>query len=181
MRQSFLTIILVLAISLTISVALFPGVGDQPFGGEKDVQFAEAAWEAIQGYEDWIIKSDFYPGTSPHGKFLRTYFNVVKINDKSYHVVIKDNYGGKGATLETVSKSPKNYLVAVTVEVQREEGYDPQDGNLFWAKYLPDGSLDKNEKGLKMAGRVAKGLDSGCISCHSQAQGNDFFYTNDKE
>lgn len=182
MKRSFLTIlILIVAISLTVSMALFSSDGDKPFGGEKDVQFAKATWTAIKGYENWIIKSDFYPGNSPHGKFLRTYFSLVNIDGKSYHVVIKDNYGGEGATLETVNKSPDKYLAAVTVMVQREEGYDPEDNNWFWAKYKPDGSLDKNEKGMELAGRVAKGMNAGCIACHSAAQGKDFFFTNDKK
>ncbi len=181
MKRSFITLIFIVAISLTISVALFSDEGEKPFGGEKDIAFAEATWDAIQGYEDWIIGSDFYPGNSPHGKFLRTYFNLVKINGKSYHVVIKDNYGGEGATMETVSKSPGKYLAAVTVMVKREDGYDPDNDNWFWAKYLPDGSLDKNARGMQLAGRVAKGMNAGCIACHNAAQDNDLFFTNDKK
>jgi hypothetical protein len=179
-RSSFFVPVLVIVISLAANVVLFSGEGDKPFGGEKDIEFAKATWEAIKGHENWIIKSDFYVGNSPHGKFLRTYFSLVNIGGKTYHVVIKDNYGGEGATLETVGKRPDKYLVAVTVMVQRENGYDPEDNNWFWAKYKPDGSLDKNEKGMQLAGRVAKGMNAGCISCHSAAQGKDFFFTNDK-
>ena len=48
------------------------------------------------------------------------------------------------------------HLGAVTVMFRREAGYDAQNKNWFWAKYLPDGSLDKNPNGMQLAGRVAK-------------------------
>ena len=62
---------------------------------------------------------------------------------------------------------------------QRAEGYDPENQNWYWAKYLADGSLDRNEQGMQLAGRVAKGADQGCIACHSGAPGDDYLYTFD--
>jgi hypothetical protein len=182
MKRSLLTIIIfVLALTLTLSVALLSGEEmDKPFGGKADLEFAAATWKAIQGYSDWMIKTGYYPGTQPHGKVLRTFYSLVNINDKPYHVVIKDNYAGDDVSVDNVGQAPDKYLVAVTVMVQREEGYDPDNNNWFWAKYLPDGSLDTNAKGVKLAGRVAKGLNAGCISCHKAAKDNDYFFTNDK-
>ncbi len=43
-----------------------------------------------------------------------------------------------------------------------------------------DGTIKKNPKGMLLAGRVAKGMDKGCISCHSQAGGEDFLFSNDE-
>ena len=54
--------------------------------------------------------------------------------------------------------------------------YDPDNQNWFWAKYLPNGSLDKNPKGMQLAGRVAKGADAGCIACHAGADGGDYMF-----
>jgi hypothetical protein len=63
-----------------------------------------------------------------------------------------------------VANHPNQYLGAITVMYQRKEGYDPENNNWFWAKYKPDGSLDKNPKGMALAGRVAKGMPQGCIA-----------------
>jgi hypothetical protein len=149
-----------------------------PFGGKEDIEFANNLWKEMKDYEDWQMKSDVYPGVSPHGKFLRLYYNFVNVDGKSYHVIIKDNFGGK--KLEEVAKSPSEYLGAVTVTLQREPGYDSDNKDWFWVKYKADGTIDKNEKDMALAGRVAKGMDTGCISCHVNAKGKDYVFTNDE-
>jgi hypothetical protein len=150
-----------------------------PFGDKESVTFAEHLWDAMKGYDEWRMKSDFYPGKSPHGAVLRLYYNVVNVDGKPYHLIIKDNYGGQNATVDRVAANPDGYLAAVTVMLQREQGYDPDNNDWFWAKYKPDGSLDKNPKGMALAGRVAKGMDTGCIACHKGASGGDYLFTND--
>ncbi|MBC8233138.1 cytochrome P460 family protein [bacterium] len=176
---SLATIMLIVAALSIISRSV---VGDQemPFGGKGDVEFANMLWKTMAGYEKWQMKSDVYPGTSPHGKFLRLYYNIVNVDKKPYHVIIKDNFGGEDATLEKVSKSPKKYLAAVTVMLQREAGYDSDNNDWFWVKYKADSTIDKNPMGMALAGRVAKGMDTGCIACHKNAKDNDYFFTNDK-
>jgi hypothetical protein len=61
---------------------------------------------------------------------------------------------------------------SVTVMFEREEGYDPENDNWFWAKYGFAGSLDETPDGEQMAGRVA-----GCIGCHQEAEGGDYLFT----
>ena len=56
---------------------------------------------------------------------------------------------------------------------KREAGYDEENRDWFWAKYLPDGALDRNPAGIELAGRVAKGMDAGCIACHTALGGED--------
>lgn len=153
---------------------------DMPFGGEADVKFANQVWKAMDGYMEWPMSSDVYPGQSPHGAFLRVYYNLVNVDGKPYHVIVKDNFGGEGASRESVSKDPNKYLAAVTIMVQREPGYDKENLDWFWVKYQPDGSIEKNDKGVAMAGRVAKGMDQGCIACHAKAKHGDFVFTNDE-
>lgn len=155
-----------------------------PFGGDADVAFANNLWKAMKGYTEWPMKSEVYPGQSPHGAFLRMYYNLVNLDGKPYHVILKDNFMGKDAEgnevdLETVAKSPKKYLGAVTAMVQREDGYDSDNNNWFYVKYKSDGTIDKNPKGMLLAGRVAKGMDMGCIACHKMAEDNDYLYVND--
>ncbi len=152
---------------------------NMPFGGKDDVTFAQNVWKAMDGYQNWLLRTDIMPGRSPHGKFIRTYFSILNFDGKHYHAIVKDNYGGQDVTLDQVKKSPDDYLMSVTVMVQREAGYDPDNQNWFWVKYAKDGTIDKNGQGVAMAGRVAKGMDKGCIACHRSAQGGDYFYTND--
>ena len=57
----------------------------------------------------------------------------------------------------------------------KRPGYDPENQDWFWVKYLPDGALDKNPAGMSLAGRVAKGADQGCIACHSGEE--DYLFT----
>jgi len=64
--------------------------------------------------------------------------------------------------------------------VRVEKGYDPDDKDWFWVKYAPDGTVLTNPKGMKLAGRVAKGMDKGCIACHAGAPGGDMVFNHDK-
>ncbi|RMD48443.1 MAG: hypothetical protein D6832_03940, partial [Alphaproteobacteria bacterium] len=80
---------------------------------------------------------------------------------------------------DAVLAEPEKHLGAITVMFRREKGYDPDNQDWFWVKYRPDGSLDKNPKGMMLAGRVAKGADKGCIACHSGAGGDDYIFTTD--
>ncbi len=54
---------------------------------------------------------------------------------------------------------------SLTAMYKREAGYDPEDGDWFWAKYNPDDTVQKNPAGVALAGRVAKGAPHGCIAC----------------
>jgi len=142
------------------------------FGGKDDVAFANDIWKGMKDYDKWLMKSDVIEGHSPHGAFVRLYYNIVNANDKPYHVIVKDNYGGEGATLDTVSQSPEKYFMGATVMIQREAGYDKKNNDWFWVKYDKDGVAKMND--MAIAGKV--GL---CIDCHVKAQGNDYLFTND--
>ena len=178
MKKSAISVGIFIAL-VVIASAMLLFAQDKPFGGEKDVDFAMAMWKAMDGYEEWPMQSDFYPGQSPHGTVLRMYYNLVNVDGEPYHVIVKDNYGGEGATVESVSQSPDEYMAAVTIMVQMDEGYDSENNNWFYAKYMKDGSLDQNAQGMKMAGRVAKGMNAGCIACHAKAGNGDYLFSND--
>ncbi len=109
--------------------------------------------------------ADYYPGQSPHGAFLKMYINRTAaadpVNLPHGSVIIKENYGEDQKT-----------LMAVTV-MYRSQGYDSQNGDWYWAKYNPDGTVAMKGD-VRLAGRV-----QGCIDCHSGAQGNDFVFAND--
>jgi len=94
-------------------------------------------------------------------------------------VVVKRNYRGEGITPSDVEKNRAKYIASVTVMAKRP-GYDPADKDWFWVKYKPNGEVMANPKGMKLAGKVAKGMPIGCISCHSAAPGGDFLFIQDK-
>lgn len=154
---------------------------DAPFGGDKDVKYAGKLWKALEkaGYvgEDARMSRP-YTGQHPHGAILDTVEGKVKVRGKRLQVIVKRNYGGEGVSIANVANDPARYLAAVTVMLKRP-GYDPETKDWFWAKYLPDGSLDKNPKGMLLAGKVAKGAPKGCIACHSAAPGGDMMFLRD--
>ncbi len=148
-----------------------------PFGGEEDVAYSKALWSAITDAKlvgANAIQSRPYEGTEPHGFILETFYDKITINGHSGTVIVKRNYGPEGLTVDEVANDPAKHLAALTVMFQRESGYDDDNKNWYWAKYLADGSLDKNPKGMELAGRIAKGADAGCIACHSGADGEDY-------
>ena len=174
---------------LMLGVALVAGIGSAvisqgmpPFGSDEDAAFAAALWTAM-GEQNLTgpnqIRVAPYEGTDPHGMMLETFFSSATINGQTGDLIVKRNYGPVGVTAEEVMSDPEGHLGAVTVMFRREAGYDPDNMNWFWAKFLPDGTLDKNPKGMMLAGMIAKGADAGCISCHVGAPGGDYVFTAD--
>ncbi len=153
-----------------------------PFGGDEDVAYAEALWSALQEANlvgEGRTMSAPYTGQHPHGAILDTIDGEVTVDGTTGPVIVKRNYGGEGASKETVWNAPDDYLGAVTVMFKRE-GYDPDNSDWFWVKYLPSGELDSNPAGVPLAGRVAKGMDQGCIACHAGAPGGDMVFGHDR-
>lgn len=156
---------------------------EAPFGGPDSVAYAGDLWRALEEARlvgSNAIETKAYPGQHPHGAVLQNVDGTLTVNGVTGPVIVKTNYGGDGASVESVTMNPSQYLAAVTVMFKRP-GYDPENNDWFWAKYLPDGSLDKNPKGMQLAGRVAK-VDppAGCIACHSAAPGGDMVFTHDR-
>ncbi len=167
-----------LALALLTSPVIAQGMA--PFGTEHDVGYAGLVWKAMEAANlvgDHAIKSRPYDGTPPHGKMLETFYTTATVDGHTGTLIVKRNYGPEGVDAEQIMMDPGKHLGAITVMFQREAGYDEDNQNWFWAKFLPDGSLDKNAKGMQLAGRVAKGADKGCIACHSTQ--DDYIFTTD--
>ncbi len=181
-KNLFLAGIILTTITLSGCQSMMSGMGMIPMGSSTDQKDAAELWSALEkenlvgiGME----RSRVYPGTPPHGKILETLHKKISVNSHTGTVIIKRNYGGPDASIETVKLNPRKYLKAVTVMFKREKGYDTEDKDWFWAKYKADGSLHTKEKmmmEIPLAGRVAKGKDEGCISCHKGAPGGDFVF-----
>ncbi len=148
-----------------------------PFGTPADVAYAKTLWRNMNNAGLNTTKATLYVGGPPHGKVREVLEG--KINGK--RVIVKRNYRGKGITVNSVARNRARYLKSVTVMAKREAGYDPDNNNWFWVKYKPGGELLKNPMGMKLAGRVAKGMNKGCIACHKSASGNDLVFIHNKE
>lgn len=162
---------------------LIAGVASaQPFGGSADVAYAKQLWGAMEKAgllgADGIMSTP-YKGQHPHGAVLDTIETELTLGSNRGVLIVKRNYGGEGVSKNSVSDDPAKYLKAVTVMYKRK-GYDPETKDWFWAKYLADGSLDKNPKGMLLAGKVAKGAPKGCIACHTAAPGGDMVFNHDR-
>lgn len=149
-----------------------------PFGEPSDVDYAKQLWAALDTYHlqgEYQVNTVPYTGQHPHGAILETVESVIQVGDDVGLAIVKRNYGGEGVSSADVMANRGAFLKAVTVMFKRR-GFDPDNQNWFWAKYLPDGSLDKNPKGMMLAGKVAKGADKGCIACHQAAPGGDYVF-----
>lgn len=159
------------------------GAQDAMFGTEADRDYAAALWQemvdnGLVGPEAPVVLP--YGGSEPHGFQLTTLFDTATVDGHEGVLVIKNNYGPAGVSGDEVLADPDGHLAAITVMFKRADGYDDETGNWFYAKYLPDGSLDRNPADMALAGLVGKNADAGCIACH-QGAGPDYLFTTDAD
>ncbi|WP_341211662.1 cytochrome P460 family protein [uncultured Limimaricola sp.] len=153
------------------------------FGGDEDQAYAAQVWQAMVDQNlagEGAIMSFPYPGTDPHGMMLETFYSRATIDGHDGALVVKRNYGPEGVSVDEVLGAPAEHLGAVTVMYRREAGYDDETGNWFYAKYLPDGTLDMTPDGMALAGLVGKNAEAGCIACHQNA-GDNYLFTTEAE
>jgi len=189
MKRSAIVLSTLIVLLLTGAVTTLPSLAQNqpPFGQDTDARYAGAVWQAM--IEANLVGKDAiwvkpYEGIEPHGAILTTVETHLTVNGHRGTVVVKTNYMGDGADIDSVSNDRDRFLDAYTVMFQREDGYDPDNQNWFWVKYLADGSLDRNPAGMRLAGQVAKragpdGDDAGCIACHKAAPGEDYLFVRD--
>jgi len=116
-------------------------------------------YDPYRAWDMWPGKGKLYKGTEPHGALLTTFVNYTasySINKKKGltdgSIIVKENY--------TADKK----FVALTV-MYKIKGYNPEGGDWFWVKYLPDGKVE------------ASGKVKVCIDCHAKQKDNDYLFT----
>lgn len=154
-----------------------------PFGDKKSVSYAKHLWSFMErkhlvGVNPIITRP--YQGMPPHGMILELLEVPVTFKGTTGDLVVKRNYGGDGLSITDVINDPDKYLKAVTIMFKRDGSYDPDNKNWFYVKYAANGEILSNPKGVKLAGRVAKGMPTGCIACHAAAEGGDFVFNHDR-
>jgi len=135
---------------LALSVLTLSACGGAP----SDEELTTEAWDAIQGYESWG-QVDPWTGIQPsgraHGAFVQVWFNGTAEDNlggtiPDGGISVKENYDAQDAT------EPNKIFVMYKVD-----GYDEANGDWFYARYSPDGSVDT-------AGQDAI---AACAECHN--------------
>jgi len=152
-----------------------------PFGTDEDAAYAALIWDVMTASN---LVGDNAPlvmptdgGVQGHGRMLATLYSKGTINGHTGDLIVKRNYGPENVTAEAILADPSKHLGALTVMYRREAGFDAENLDWFWVMFLPDGTLGKNPAGMRMAGKIAKGMDVGCIACHKLE--DDMVYTTD--
>lgn len=163
-------------------IALGGAALSQTAGTDEDIAFAGAIWQELldRGMAgEGAIMSLPYQGGPPHGDMLETFLMQAEIDGEEGLLVVKRNYGPDVMGGDEVLADPAGLLDSVTVMFQRPEGYDPEHDDWFYAKFSPDGTLDRNPAGMALAGTVGRNLEAGCIACHVGAPGDDYLFVTD--
>lgn len=174
-------------LAVTLSVTAFGATTaisqEPPFGTPADTEFAAKVWSAMEAAHltagEGTIYTTFTDGTDPHGFLLETFFTQATIDGHTGALVVKRNYGPEGVEEDVARADPAGHLGAITAMFKRQAGFDADNNDWFWIKFLPDGTIDQNPAGMQLAGRVAKGADAGCIACHVAAPGDDYLFSTD--
>jgi hypothetical protein len=148
--------------------------GAEPAAAQQAQTLPEASAEAVLAYltaadfrnswDLWPGKGEKYEGTEPHGALLTTYLNPAAAQAAADGagqmppgaIVVKDNF------------MPDGMLGASTV-MYKIEGYNPEAGDWWWAKFMPDGTVDMDG--------MAQGRVEMCIGCHAKGADNDYLLT----
>ncbi len=144
-------------LTLAAAAVLFMGFGP---ASEMPGPDAAALWEYItkeSPYKDWGFwddHQDIQSGNSPHGPFHRVYVNETLLKADGAPVPY-----GAIQVKESFDSNKKPTALTVMYKV---EGFNPESGDWFWARYTLDGKAGP-------AGKV-----QGCIGCHAVKEGNDY-------
>lgn len=171
-------------LSLSVDLSAVRADEKPAFGGADDTAFAERLWlelvrTRLAGPDR--INTAAYKGLEPHGSINQVVATLLTLDGRTGRVIVKANHGGDaGLTLDEVYNKPSAFLGAYTVMFKREASYDPENKDWFWVKFAPGGAIDAMPDGRKLAGRVAKGMTTGCIACHTEKGGGDLEVLTDR-
>ena len=177
--RRILSAAIIFSLVMLVSLIQIPGKvsSGPPFGGPEDVKDSEKLWKALTDaglVGNQSITAMPYEG-SVHKTILITLDGRVRVGSHTGMVIVKKMYQGPEVSVQKVFDDPAKNLKIVAVMYKREKGYDPDNQDWFYTKYNPDGTPQKNKKGVLMTGRAAK-----CIGCHQSAPGDDYVYSYDR-
>ena len=167
MRKATIVLVSLLCLTLAFSVFVFTASTQAKMGTAKKMPAADgkALWDYLKmekyakNWKKLPGTKAFYAGKEPHGALLTSYVNKIAYD------AIKGKKGmlPDGAIIVKENYSADKKLGALTV-MYKVKGYNPQAGDWFWVKYLPDGKI------------AAEGKVGACINCHASAKANDYIF-----
>lgn len=125
------------------------------------------------------IHTPIYPGIRPHGILLSTIFTRTEIEGQSGELIVKRSFEHDEAesnpqkAITEVQADPDKYLHNYAIMFRREDGYQDAHQNWYYAEFDPIGEP------IVYEGNVLVGRNDLCISCHVQADGDDYLFTTD--
>lgn len=125
------------------------------------------------------IHTPIYPGIRPHGILLSTIFTRTNIDGQSGELIVKRSFEHDEAesnpekAISEVQADPDKYLHNYAIMFRREDGYQDAHQNWYYAEFDPVGEP------IVYEGNVLVGRNDLCISCHVQADGDDYLFTTD--
>lgn len=132
-------------------------------GTPEDQESAGSLWQEMEGHRQWGFFDGhvgMQKGHGPHGDYVVTYINDLAQSNQASppfgSILVKENYGSEDES------SLDSYTV-----MKRIEGYDPENGDWFWARFSSKGKLTHS-------GKVSM-----CSDCHFDAGDDDFVFLND--
>lgn len=132
-------------------------------GTEEDQSERATLWREISDHQQWGQFEKHpgrNPGKRPHGTYVASYINDVAASDQANppmgSIILKESYSTEDQA------TPNN-----TTVMKRIEGYDPDNGDWFWARFDAGGALTHS-------GKVGM-----CADCHFDAGSDDFVFLND--
>ena len=140
---------------------LVPLLGAAACGADStdaDLDDADGLWVEIQGYDSWA-QPDGWTDTpvGPSGDHGGSYVTAWYDDTLAGWDLSGSAPDGSTSVKESWSAAEGGELTGLTV-MQKRDGYDPDNGDWFWAQYDPDGTVGS-------AGMV--GMCSGCHSASS--------------
>ena len=166
-------------LALSCTGSLYGGEDRDGAAGKLPAPEASALWNHItqtDPYRSWSLypaRPHLYPSfdrglipaKNPHGAYLRLYGNDIAIvSAKEAEDLPMPN--GAILIMEDFAKD-KTTLLSLTV-MYKVEGYNPQEGDWFWASYNSHGQAAES-------GKVQS-----CMECHRAQSLHDWRYTGAK-
>jgi hypothetical protein len=108
------------------------------------------------GYGFWPGVEGIMEGKAPHGAYVRVF-----VNEKGLTPGM-DGYS-PGSLIVKENFKPDTTLAKLTV-MYKIKGYDPENGDWFYAIYGPGGTVEK------------EGKIQSCIQCHRLRDGEDYIF-----
>jgi hypothetical protein len=141
-------------------------------GTPEDDAYAARVWAYMLAnglVGEGRVRSFPFVGSRPHGSIQELIVTEAVIDGQRGRLIIKHNYGAEEALTpkNVYAASPDKNLEPLAIMFQREDGYDEENNNWFWAEYNADGSVF-NYQGDNLSGRAPL-----CIGCHTPLGGKD--------